>query len=287
MQIKVKQLISIIFVSIIMLILSSSVKATASYVVELVGNDTVQPGQQFEITIKLKDIVDITGGIAGLSVKLEYDTEKLEKVGSGTGLSGFMLVEGSTIEIATYPGVTNDTEIAKFTFKAKENITGSAHITLSAIEAVNGTATVTLDQNVTKVISVGTSSIKSENNNLSSLSIDGTSVSNFNKNTLTYTLTPVENDKTNINISAVTEDSKATMIGTGTKNLGVGNNTFNIVVTAENGSQKTYTIAVERKDVPGKDLPKTGIETPILAGIGIILTIAIISFIKGKNLSGI
>ena len=85
---------------------------------------------------------------------------------------------------------------------------------------------------------------RSSNNNLSSLNVSNTNIK-FNGNSA-YTTT-VENNVTSINISATAQDSKSTVKGTGSKTLKEGSNTFNVSVTAENGSVKTYTITVIRK----------------------------------------
>ena len=61
----------------------------------------------------------------------------------------------------------------------------------------------------------------------------------------------MEYDVTSIAISASAEDSKANISGIGTKELNLYSNAFNIVVTAENGSRKAYTIEVIRKDIDG------------------------------------
>lgn len=88
----------------------------------------------------------------------------------------------------------------------------------------------------------------STNNYLSSLTVDGTSVPSFNRETDTYELSPVSNATVALNIQAIVEDTgKATIkSGTGTVNLHVGDNTFDVVVEAENGDEKTYTIKVRR-----------------------------------------
>ena len=54
------------------------------------------------------------------------------------------------------------------------------------------------------------------------------------------------NAVTSISISAAANDTKATVSGTGTKTLNAGDNTFSIVVTAENGVTKTYIVRVTR-----------------------------------------
>lgn len=256
MRVRGKKVSLLLLIAIMIMAVSIPVKAAPSYDVQITSNvSTIKQGESVEITIKLKDIVDISGGVAGLSAKLEYDTAKLEKVGDGQALGGFMLVEGNTIELAKYPGVTTDTEIAKFTFKAKDTVTGDAYIKLSGVEIANGVDTIPLGKNVTKTITITAKQqepqnppvVLSNNNNLSKLSVDGNIVANFDKNTLTYTLAEVENTKTSINITAESEDTKAKVEGVGQKNLNVGENTFVVVVTAEDGTQKSYKINITRK----------------------------------------
>ncbi len=57
----------------------------------------------------------------------------------------------------------------------------------------------------------------------------------------------VENEVESIKISATASDSNATVKGTGEKDLKEGKNSFGIVVVAENGRTKTYTVVVTRK----------------------------------------
>jgi hypothetical protein len=56
---------------------------------------------------------------------------------------------------------------------------------------------------------------------------------------------------TSITISATPEDSKAKVSGDGTKTLKVYTNTFNIVVTAENQTKRTYSLNIVRRDLQG------------------------------------
>jgi len=83
----------------------------------------------------------------------------------------------------------------------------------------------------------------------------------FSANTPNYTV-QVKNDVTSIDITAVANDSKATVTCTGNRLSYVGNNTysmlatatglivgdnnFSVVVTAEDGTKKTYTVKVTR-----------------------------------------
>ena len=91
----------------------------------------------------------------------------------------------------------------------------------------------------------------SSNNYLSSIDVQGYQLNdNFDKNKTEYNVyVPYEIEK--VNISASVEDSAATLSGTGEKNLLVGKNSFDLVVTAENGVKKTYTVNVIRTDADG------------------------------------
>lgn len=90
------------------------------------------------------------------------------------------------------------------------------------------------------------SSKKSSNNNLDSLSIDIVDFA-FDKEISEYDLT-VSYDTQIITIKATAEDAKSIVTGAGQKALKVGNNTYNIVVTAEDGTKKEYIINITREN---------------------------------------
>ena len=88
--------------------------------------------------------------------------------------------------------------------------------------------------------------IKSSNNSLASLTLsNGVLSPTFNANTTSYTSTI---NAGNVVINATKGDTNQTISGLGTKTLNYGNNTFKVVVEAENGSKKTYTIVITRPD---------------------------------------
>ena len=79
-------------------------------------------------------------------------------------------------------------------------------------------------------------------------SIDGLKLSPaFNKNTLEYTAEAGANT-TNINIKATKNDSKASVSGTGKKEVSEGENLFKVTVKAQNGSTRVYKIKVNVVD---------------------------------------
>ena len=88
----------------------------------------------------------------------------------------------------------------------------------------------------------------STNNNLESLEIEGHSLDPSFSSDVTNYKVELESDVTKIKINASPSDSKAKVSGTGEFDVHSGNNSFNIVVTAESGATKTYTIDVNVKE---------------------------------------
>jgi len=82
----------------------------------------------------------------------------------------------------------------------------------------------------------------SKNNNLSKLGVEGYNLSpSFSSSVTSYTVNLPANTES-IKVTGTKADSSASIEGLGTKNVEDGSNTIKIVVTAENGSTKTYTI---------------------------------------------
>lgn len=91
------------------------------------------------------------------------------------------------------------------------------------------------------------------NNWLKDLKIDSKTVTNFKGSTTSYDLGNVEFDKASIKIDATTVNSNASVDNTGTINLTTGKNTIKLIVTAQNGSKKTYTLTITRKENPNQN----------------------------------
>ena len=87
---------------------------------------------------------------------------------------------------------------------------------------------------------------KSNNNNLSSLTVNNGELSpSFDSLITEYTLN-LPHNATSVNISASPSDSKASIEGIGEKSLVPGNNHIEIIVIAENGDKKTYNLNICR-----------------------------------------
>jgi len=151
--------------------------------------------------------------------------------------------------------IENETITIYFTAKSS----GTAVITVKAVdvsnsstgEEVTGSRSTTV--NVVKKSlppSINVNPTYNKNNNLSSLKIDGYDLAPaFNKDTLEYSVT-LEPGTEKINVSAEVEDKTASVKGIGEISVSEGVNTIEVVVTAENGNEKTYKIlaTVHEKD---------------------------------------
>ena len=92
-----------------------------------------------------------------------------------------------------------------------------------------------------------TTSTKSNNANLSSLGIKPNDFKGFKASKTSYDVT-VPSDTEKVTVYATAQDKKATIKGNGTQKLNQGKNSLNVVVTAEDGTTKTYTINVTREE---------------------------------------
>lgn len=89
---------------------------------------------------------------------------------------------------------------------------------------------------------------KSNNNNLSGLTISNVTMNPaFNSSITTYNAT-VDYSVSSVEVSANKAHDKASVSGTGKVDLKVGTNTIKVEVTAEDGSKKTYNITITRKE---------------------------------------
>lgn len=87
----------------------------------------------------------------------------------------------------------------------------------------------------------------SPNNKLNGLGVEGfTLTPTFNRDTYSYDLI-VDHSVTNVTVSASVIDSKASVRGNGNVSLSSGINDISVVVRAENGTERTYTIHVVRQ----------------------------------------
>ncbi len=107
---------------------------------------------------------------------------------------------------------------------------------------------------------------RSSDNKLKQLFIEGVELSpEFSSGETNYTA--VVWDVPTINVSATKNDSKATVSGTGEKDLALGDNEIVVTVTAENGQKRNYTIVVTLNEAPTIFFDYNGMELGVVKNI--------------------
>lgn len=183
-------------------------------------------------TFTVKVTVSSSGKLGSWQFGINYDKSKLS------------LISGDQRVVAYGDGSSSS---KTYTYKFKAIAKGSAKISVEDSKLIDWDT----ESNISLSSSSITVNIKepvvvnySSDNNLKSLSVDGFSLNpNFDKNILEYTVNVLNSTK-EINIGASLSDSKAKVSGVGIYEVNEGTNEFNIVVTAENGSSKTYSLKV-------------------------------------------
>lgn len=230
-----KTLLYIVFGVIISLIVmpkahAASMSVSANKTTVTVGSSvTITVGAssvagQFSVSSSNSSVLN-GGGSKWIENGSESFTFSAKKIGSATITA--TASNASTVE--TFP----------------KDFTGSKSVTINVVAKSSSSSSSNGSSNKSSSSVKNTSNkndSKSADNNLKSLSVEGQTIE-FNKDTTNYNLS-VGNDVKKIKINAEASDSKATITGTGEKDVKEGDNKFDIVVTAENGDKKTYTINV-------------------------------------------
>ena len=227
-----------VIIALFLLLVTSPVLA-ADITTSIGGVSSIDANSEFTLTLKVKG-----DNIWGLSGSISYDKSKLSIV-SSSGENGFTAMLGTGFSLDTANGKSGSFDILKITFKATKSFMPGESTTVSFSNMTGATDSSKLTvANAQKTIKVNVP--KSGNNDLSSLKIDESAVSGFSSSKTNYDLGTTTNSE--LQISASTQDTKAKISGIGKKKLDYGKNTFKIVVTAENGKTKTYSIVINRKD---------------------------------------
>lgn len=131
---------------------------------------------------------------------------------------------------------------------------------------------------------------KSSNNNLSNIVISGHEIE-FDKDTLEYNI-EVDSDVNELDISALVEDYRAWAKIEGNEDFKTGKNVVTVKVYAEDGSTKTYTINVTKKekvnvpvkvDTDTKEENNNGAEKTIIIILIVLVVIGLLYLIFKKD----
>lgn len=235
----------------------TNVVSAAGNVGLVASSTSIKPGDTVTIT------VNVSGEVSGIDTKVTYNNSLVKfKSISGTGSDKgtyVTVVKSSSGAINGSAAVITFEAIAEGTATFALNGGDFADTSNNPISVTKGTASVTIktpavvppDNNSNNNNNNNTSNTtKSSNNYLKSLQIDEEGLTpKFNKNTLNYAVTVGEKAKY-IKVTAKAEDANAKVTVTGGTSLKEGDNRITIVVTAQNGAKRTYTIVATKTSNP-------------------------------------
>ena len=171
---------------------------------------------------------------------------------------GLLTGETGQLTAAVTPGNATNQQVNWSS--SDESVATVANGIITAKSAGTATITATTQEgSFTATCTVTVSNMPSSDASLSSLTVSqGTLTPAFDPAITQYTV-EVSNAVTGIDLSATANDAAATVSGTGTHTLNVGDNIFVVTVTAENGDTQNYTITVTRQTPPPAPISVTGV----------------------------
>lgn len=232
--------IKIIIFAILSLLVLPSVANAANANISIYGPNTVVQGNTATVTVTLSSGTNI----GSWEMDLNYDRAYLQLVSSNAESGGTAMVSYSA----------NGTKSKSYTFVFRTLRSGTTRV------SVNSYLAYAYDDMSQMNISSSNKQIRimteqelqatySKNNNLKKLEVENYTLDKeFNKDVLEYKV-DVPTGTTEIKVNASPEDNRSTINGAGALNVTEGINNFDIVVTAQNGDQKTYKLIVNVEDL--------------------------------------
>lgn len=232
----------IITLAIVLSALTVSVAAAGSSVA--FSKSTLTVGEELTVTARFS--TSSSDQMYGLEGFITYDPNVLEFV-SGDNCN--VLTKGKAKIVLQSAGKTNLSETIKF----KSLKSGTSTIALENLVYVNTNEEEKNLSGCSAVVTVTNPSAEaSSNTNLKNISTSsGTLTPKFNPDVTSYSVT-IANDVEELWLSVSKGDSKQTYVVEGSRNMKVGQNKRVVVVTAENGDTKKYTVNITRLDANGQ-----------------------------------
>ena len=230
------------------------------------GKSQIAVNEEITLTLQIGSIAD-ANPIQSIGGTITYDDSVLTLV-SCEASSAFAVngMEGNKIGWMSLTGVSANNAAGTCKFKGKAN--GTTTVTFASDLKVSDNKNNLTVNKTGKSITVGEAQTqptqptqpsqpsseptsgggntpKSNDANLSALSVEGYDLSPaFDPATTAYTI-EVPEGATELKINATKSNSKATVVGDGT--ITISGDTATVTVTAEDGTKKSYTITIKKK----------------------------------------
>lgn len=233
----------ILILGLICLLFMPGMVHAASGSISVSGTSSAVVGNRVTVTVTLSSGTSI----GSWQMDLNYDRSYLQLVSSTAEGGGTSMVNSSASGVRS----------KSYTFVFKTLKTGSTRVSVSSYlaYAYSDLSQISLTSSSKSIRIMTQEELEasySKDNNLKSLSVTVGEESyaidpEFSANVLEYNVT-VPTGTTMVNVDAVKNDSKASVDGAGEIEVTEGLNTIPIVVTAQNGDEKTYTLIVNVED---------------------------------------
>ena len=244
-----KRIISLAFIAILCISLFATTASAASAGASLTGPGVIRAGDAITLSFNLSG-----SSLFGASGTLSYNSSQLTLIGISQKIGAPWAVEFNGNNFVAYDNnlttpISSNVTLFTATFQVNASVAVGTKINVSFtdVAASDGNADIHLG---TVTYSATVAAPLSTDNALKSLTVSNATISPaFNTNTTSYTA-EVPFSVSKLEIQAVANDSKA-KVTVNSPNL-TPNGTTNVTITvkAENGSTRTYTIAVKRAQDP-------------------------------------
>lgn len=222
----------------------------------LIGGDMTSPGAKISYEVKVSSAAEFKK----YEAELTYETNVLELVGieNKNNWSGANELTGKSplsLKFEHDSGFVGETTVATLTFKVKADASkAETRIALVGKVTQGGSET---DPGTIKNLeeTSKTIQIKSTDNTLKDLKVNGETVVNFSPSTYSYSM-QVDSNVTNAEVGATLNNTTATFIDKfGPRNVGLeyGENKIEIKVKSASGEDKIYVINITRNDNRGSN----------------------------------
>lgn len=223
-----------------------------NFTVNLNGPETASTNEKVDFTLSIKTDEQAVG----FETTVKYDTNILEltsilKEESWTGSNSVQNNGNNTLKF-TNKGVTGESSVVTLKFKVKSAEKNATTISFESMKLYaeakeEGQDNVVLPTNdVKKDIN-----IKSDDNTLKNIKVDGKLISGFSSNVFEYKM-EVDSIKESVKIDSTLNDSTTASyvdnFGNRTVNLEYGENNIQIKIKSESGKELVYTLNILRKD---------------------------------------
>lgn len=207
----------------------------ASANISVSGTSTAMVGSTVTINVNLSSSTPM----GSWQFLIDYDSSMLQ-------------LSSGNVRVADYTNVSGGEKSKSYTLKFKALKSGTAKVSVGSYVVYaydESEMSVTGGSKSVKIMSQSElEATYSKNNNLSSIKVDEYELTPaFNKNTTEYKVT-VPSNVEKVNVSAVCEDKKSKVSGTGEIEVAEGENKVELIVTAENGSTKKYNLVINVED---------------------------------------